>query len=214
MTDTFLYIFPAAFPALALAHFMALLSPGPDFFLILGHSVRHRIKGSLFICIGIAVGHTLYIVCAIIGWSGLKQSTLLYRSMEFGGAVYLVWLGFMLYRSSRRTFMLTIQEATSLSPVTQGITGFLCAVSNPKNAVFYLTLMTVIIGPSATILQQSLCGLWMVCVVFIWDVLVAVFIADQRVQKRLVQYISTIERVSAFILVGLGGGIMITILLR
>lgn len=25
-------LFPPAFPALALAHFMALLSPGPDFF--------------------------------------------------------------------------------------------------------------------------------------------------------------------------------------
>ena len=35
-------LIPAAFPALALAHFLALLSPGPDIILILGHAVRHR----------------------------------------------------------------------------------------------------------------------------------------------------------------------------
>lgn len=33
-------LFPPAFPALALAHFMALLSPGPDFFLLVGYAVE------------------------------------------------------------------------------------------------------------------------------------------------------------------------------
>lgn len=35
-------LFPAAFPALALSHFVALLSPGPDFFLLVGYAVRYR----------------------------------------------------------------------------------------------------------------------------------------------------------------------------
>ena len=62
-------LIPAAFPALALAHFLALLSPGPDFFLILGHAVRHRLRGALFICLGIALGNALYICLAVSGWS-------------------------------------------------------------------------------------------------------------------------------------------------
>ncbi len=35
-------IFPPAFPSLALAHFVALLSPGPDFFLLVGYAIRLR----------------------------------------------------------------------------------------------------------------------------------------------------------------------------
>lgn len=51
-------LFPPAFPALALAHFMALLSPGPDFFLLVGYagcaaasgcaSALRREMGSIF----------------------------------------------------------------------------------------------------------------------------------------------------------------------
>ncbi|MCV5746141.1 LysE family translocator, partial [Escherichia coli] len=38
-------LFPAVFPALALSHFVALLSPGPDCFLLIGYAVRYRIRG-------------------------------------------------------------------------------------------------------------------------------------------------------------------------
>lgn len=36
-------LFPSAFLALALAHFVALLIPGPDFFLLVGYAARYRI---------------------------------------------------------------------------------------------------------------------------------------------------------------------------
>ena len=61
-------LFPSAFPALALAHFVALLSPGPDFFLLVGYAVRYRMRDSTGLCVGIAVGNGLYILLAIIGW--------------------------------------------------------------------------------------------------------------------------------------------------
>ena len=70
-------LFPAAFPALALSHFVALLSPGPDFFLLVGYAVRYRIRGSLGLCLGIAAGNALYIVLAIVGWGLLRQAPLL-----------------------------------------------------------------------------------------------------------------------------------------
>ena len=44
-------LFPSAFPALALAHFVALLSPGPDFFLLVGYAVRYRMRGSTGLCV-------------------------------------------------------------------------------------------------------------------------------------------------------------------
>lgn len=66
-------LFPSAFPALALAHFVALLSPGPDFFLLVGYAVRYRMRDSTGLCVGIAVGNGLYILLAIIGWGILRQ---------------------------------------------------------------------------------------------------------------------------------------------
>lgn len=83
---------PASFATLVFAHFLALISPGPDFFLIIGHAVRRRLLGTAFICIGIALGNAIYIVVAVAGWSAIKHSPLLYRCVELAGAAYLVWM--------------------------------------------------------------------------------------------------------------------------
>jgi threonine/homoserine/homoserine lactone efflux protein len=53
---------PAAFPLLALSHFVALVSPGPDFFLLAGYAIRYRLRGSAGIGPGIALGNA-FILC-------------------------------------------------------------------------------------------------------------------------------------------------------
>ena len=190
-------LIPSAFPALALAHFLALLSPGPDFFLILGHAVRHRLRGALFICLGIALGNALYICLAISGWSLMRQIPSLYRIMELAGAGYLAWLGFLLLRASRQIptgdASLAEGEACPLSPGRQLLTGLGSALLNPKNAVFYLTLMTVILGPTATLPQQAFAGIWMTLLVFAWDAALAAALSLPGAQRALEKRIPLIE---------------------
>ena len=190
-------LIPAAFPALALAHFLAPLSPGPDFFLILGHAVRHRLRGALFICLGIALGNALYICLAVSGWSVMRQIPALYRIMELAGAAYLAWLGFLLLRASRQSAIgatsLATEAASPLSPAKQLLTGLGSALLNPKNAVFYLTLMTVILGPAATLPQQAFAGIWMTLLVFAWDAALAAAISLPGAQRALEKRIPLIE---------------------
>lgn len=92
-------LFPPAFPALALAHFMALLSPGPDFFLLVGYAVRYRLRGSVGLCLGIAAGNGLYILLVVIGSGLLRQTPLLFTIIELLGAAYLLWVGRQLLKS-------------------------------------------------------------------------------------------------------------------
>jgi len=201
-------LIPAAFPALALAHFLALLSPGPDFFLILGHAVRHRLRGALYICLGIALGNALYICLAVSGWSIMRQVPSLYRIIELAGAGYLAWLGFLLLRASRQTSAgaagLATAEAIPLSPGRQLLTGLGSALLNPKNAVFYLTLMTVILGPTATLPQQTFAGLWMTLLVFAWDAGLAAAISLPGAQRALEKRIPFIEGLAGLTLAGIG----------
>lgn len=217
MPDACLYIFPEAFPALALAHFMALLSPGPDFFLIIGHAARHRLKGSAFICMGIAAGNAVYISLAILGWTGLKESPGLYRLVELSGAVYLLWMALKLWQSSRRTAGGEIQtgaEPRAMPPPSQLAAGLASALLNPKNAVFYLALMTVIIGPGATLLQQAAAGTWMALLVLGWDLLVAGCMAHPSVQGRVRKKIPLIEKIAALVLAGLAVGLLASMFWR
>ncbi|MBR7437085.1 LysE family translocator, partial [Klebsiella pneumoniae] len=146
--NTLSTLFPAAFPALALSHFVALLSPGPDFFLLVGYAVRYRIRGSLGLCLGIAAGNALYIVLAIVGWGLLRQAPLLFLLIELLGAGYLLWIGSLLIRS--RPAALAVESVRASCPGfgKQLLLGLGSSLLNPKNALFYLALMTSLLGPA------------------------------------------------------------------
>ena len=193
MTQIFAEFIAPTFPALALAHFMALLSPGPDFFLVVGHAVRRGLRGTAFICLGIALGNALYIALAISGWSFVRQWPWLYRCVELAGAVYLLWIGWALVRSGRQPADLRLTAAVPLAAGRQLLTGLASALLNPKNAIFYLTLMTPIMGSAASLKQQLFAGAWMAGLVFAWDAGLAAAIAHPAVQNILRKRLGLIE---------------------
>ena len=205
-------LFPPAFPALALAHFVALLSPGPDFFLLVGYAVRYRMRGSTGLCVGIAVGNGLYILLAIIGWGILRQLPLLFTIIELLGALYLLWIGSLLIRSRPQT--LTGADARSTCPGfgKQLLLGLGSSLLNPKNALFYLALMTALLGPSVTLLQQTMSGIWMTSVVLCWDLLIVMFIGLPQIQRRLTRGILWIERIAGGVLIIFGCAIALRFL--
>ena len=205
-------LFPSAFPALALAHFVALLSPGPDFFLLVGYAVRYRMRGSTGLCVGIAVGNGLYILLAIIGWGILRQLPLLFTVIELLGALYLLWIGSLLIRSRPQT--LTGADAQSTCPGfgKQLLLGLASSLLNPKNALFYLALMTALLGPSVTLLQQTMSGIWMTSVVLCWDLLIVMFIGLPQIQRRLTRGILWVERIAGGVLIIFGCAIALRFL--
>lgn len=193
--------FPVAFPALALAHFLALLSPGQDFFLIVANSIRHKLQGSRFICLGVALGNAIYIILAIVGWTAIRDNGLVYILVEVLGALYLIWLGKMLIKSKKHNPNYSTELLEVPSAFKQLVLGINSALLNPKNALFYMSLMTVILGSDVTLIQQISCGLWMFFAVLIWDLLVASLIGKPRVRDYLSEYIHLIERAAGIVLV-------------
>ena len=206
--ELFTTLFPPAFLALALAHFVALLSPGPDFFLLMGFAARHRLRGSAGLCVGIAAGNGLYILLVIVGWSALRQFTLLFSAIELLGALYLLWIGWQMARSRPTTLAVERAEAVCPSWRRQLLLGLGSAVLNPKNALFYLALMTALLGPDVMLLQQSVSGIWMVMVVLVWDLAVVSLITLPAVQQRLKHSVWKIERAAGAVLLMFGGGIL------
>lgn len=84
---------------------------------------------------------------------------------------------------------------------------------NPKNAIFYLTLMTVIIGESATLAQQTFVGIWMTFLVFFWDVCLAAVISHRKAQEVLAQRIHCIELAAGGVLIIFAGVVTVNFVL-
>ncbi|MEH0012991.1 LysE family translocator [Citrobacter portucalensis] len=205
-------LFPSAFPALALAHFVALLSPGPDFFLLVGYAARYRMRGSAGLCVGIAFGNGLYVLLAIIGWGILRQLPLLFTFIELLGALYLLWIGSLLVRSRPQTLTGTDAQSTCPGFGKQLLLGLGSSLLNPKNALFYLALMTALLGPSVTLLQQTMSGIWMTSVVLCWDLLIVMFIGLPQIQRRLSRGILWVERIAGGVLIIFGCAIALRFL--
>ncbi len=205
-------LFPSAFPALALAHFVALLSPGPDFFLLVGYAARYRMRGSAGLCVGIAFGNGLYVLLAIIGWGILRQLPLLFTVIELLGALYLLWIGSLLVRSRPQTLTGTDAESTCPGFGKQLLLGLGSSLLNPKNALFYLALMTALLGPSVTLLQQTMSGIWMTSIVLCWDLLIVMFIGLPQIQRRLSRGILWVERIAGGVLIIFGCAIALRFL--
>lgn len=209
------YYFPPTFLALALAHFVALISPGADFFLIVGQSIRHGFKNSIWICVGIALANGVYIVLTILGWSAIRNYPSLFLGIEISGAVYLLWIGSLFIRSSKRSIAVTDkrhQSKKSLSLFKQLVMGFLSGILNPKNFIFYVSLMTSILGNQVTLVQQMTCGLWMFFAVLLWDILIAYAIAHPKFTHCLMNKIYLIERSAGVILILISAGIIYRVL--
>ena len=198
-------LFPTHFPALALAHFVALLSPGPDFFLLTAYAIRYRLRGSAGICLGIALGNGVYILLAAIGWAGIQHSPTLFRLIELAGAAYLLWIGYQLVKS-RSMLSLQAEQQSDRCPTLhkQVLLGLGSALLNPKNMLFYISLMTSILGQHVTPTQQVVSGSWMFSVVLVWDLLIAALIARPLIQQHLTRWLNPIERGAGVILMFFG----------
>jgi len=200
------------FATLATAHFLALISPGPDFFLIVGTSVREGAKRAAALCAGIAAANGVYIAIALTGFAFLKEAPLLFTVLRTAGALYLLYLGFMLLKPSQSgggTTLTQKAETGGESGYKQFAAGFLSAILNPKNAVFYLSLFTVIVSRETPQVIQAGYGLWMVLAVLMWDLLVARLAGSEKVRESLDRHTHWIEKGSGGILFVMGAALLI-----
>lgn len=193
------------FSALALAHFVALLSPGPDFILIVGSSFQQGYRKTLWACLGIATANGVYILLAIGGFSLFRENTLVFMGMKLLAAGYLFYLGIQLLKSSREP--ICVAAAGKISEVNTPqmfLRGFLSAILNPKNAIFYLSLMALIVSRQTPVAVQLIYAVWMFSMVLLWDALVAWCIGNPWLRKALDSHTWCIERISGLLLISVG----------
>ncbi len=191
---------------IASAHFMALLSPGPDFFLIMQTTLRLKLRYAFAVCAGIAAANGVYLILAVAGLEAVKQMKALMLFLQYGGSAYLVYIGILLLCAPMRP--LDLGEAVGIMHVQnlkrQFIVGLMSGILNPKNAIFYLSLFTAMVSPRTSFTIRSLYGFWMVGVVLTWDMGIALLIGHRRIKNHLGRWLFRIEKFSGVALTCFG----------
>ena len=198
------------FLVIAGAHFLALVSPGPDFFLIVRSAVVNGPRTAGGVCVGIAVANAVYIALAIAGVSLLQTSAPLFSLLTWGGCGYLAWLGWRFIRSSGELAMPST-DSTPASPSgwwKECRTGFLSGILNPKNSLFYASLFSLGFERGTSFGVQLGYGVWMFCAVLIWDLCIARAAGHPPVVRRFMAHVRKVERVTGVVLLGIAAGIV------
>lgn len=174
----------ASFITLTSVYFLALLSPGQDFFLIIRHALLHGYKHAWWSCVGIASGNALYIALAYMGHTLLGHYPFVVTLIELGGAFFLLYLGVLLLFAPKphADASLHVKRTTAWSLFLQGL---FSALLNPKNVLFYFSILFTIIEPQTSLHVKVAYGVWMVGLLLVWDMGVAMLFGNQKALKLL-----------------------------
>lgn len=162
------------FLIVAVTHFIALLSPGPDFFLILTTLFREGRHAAKCVCLGIVFGNIVVIGFVFISLFILGQlHHAILDVVKWGGIIYLSYLSYRCFTYAwHADFTHDTQVSISEQKVPKKLKllfyGIQSSVLNPKNILFYGTIILVIYRPYTT-WQLCLVSFWMVCVVLFWN---------------------------------------------
>ncbi|CAG9226736.1 Lysine exporter protein (LYSE/YGGA) [Paraburkholderia sabiae] len=201
------------FAMVAGAHLLALLSPGPDFFLIARSALLRGWRKTGAVCFGIACANGVFIALAVGGVAALHRHGLAFALVQAAGCAYLFYLGALMLRHAKAASISTPDRDESSAPrpsawLTRFATGFASAILNPKNALFYASLFALLAARDAPFGAQIVYGVWMFAAVFGWDLLVAMGIGHPAVVARFTRHSASIERVTGVVLLAIGASVL------
>ena len=191
---------------LLVTQIFAMMSPGPDMFLI----IRNRLgqtgsQAAVFTILGIAVGLGVHISLSIAGLAIiLTQSDLLYIIVRYLGAAYLAYLGF---KSLLSNTDFEIQEGHLKKPNKPAgeafREGLFTNLLNPKVTLYILSLFTQLIPPTSPLWEKMVYGSVLVleCVV-VWLIFASI-IGMPLIRTQTQKWALWIDRLFGLILIGI-----------
>lgn len=170
-----------ALAGFALVHLLAVASPGPSFVVVSQLAMSRSRRAAMIAALAMTIGAVSWATAALFGLKVLfERAEWLYAGLRIAGGVYLVWLGWALWRHAARGEVAADgpdKGATRESDWTLFQRALLVQLSNPKVAVFFGGIFLALL-PAQAPAWVHLSALAIVVVnEFVWYALVATVFA-------------------------------------
>ena len=127
------------FLLVALVHLLAVMSPGPDFAVVIRNSVGAGRQAGLTTALGVGCGILVHVAYSLLGIGLIvSQSTWLFNLLKLAAAGYLFYLGVKALRSRPQPLNSDVPAASTLSSRKAFANGFITNGLNPKATLFFL----------------------------------------------------------------------------
>lgn len=131
-------------------------SPGPVMLSAMANGGIYGVRHAAWGIFGATVGNLLLITLSLIGMALiLKNFPVLFRTLQWAGATYLIWLGIKMYRQpiAEDSVSGRIVRATPLALFFKSLG---VAASNPKGLVYFGAFFPQFISPEYSLADQLL----------------------------------------------------------
>lgn len=193
------------FLAVAVAHALAVASPGPDFAIVLRQSLAHGRRPAVWTSLGIGAGISLHIGYSLLGIGLLLQgSVTAFVVLKYAGAAYLAWIGVLALRTKPRDPAAITAGQAPAAPGDGAAfrTGFLTNALNPKATMFFLALFPNAVSRATPKLVQAGYGLWIIGYTAAWFCFVSVVFTRREVRDRFLRQGHWIDRALGVVFLG------------
>jgi len=192
---------------------MMIISPGPDFAVVVRNSLTYGRRSGLLSSLGIAFASLCHVTLNLFGIGLiLSQSVFMFTVLKVLGACYLLIIGFKSLRAKADPKISfsdiskneTESQNETLSMPKSFLTGYLTCLLNPKACLFFLSFFSVILSASTPVFIQLGYGVWLSLMAFVWFCLVAIFFTNPKLSYKLKKCKHWIERFTGGILMIFG----------
>lgn len=184
---------------------LSVISPGPDFAIVVRNSLAYSRKTGLFTAFGVSFGALFHITYVLFGLGIIiAESKVLLNIVKYIGALYLFYLGIKGIMAKKHISGIgTVLQKTEIPPHKAFLTGFMTNVLNPKSILFYISIFSSLIPSSAPRYIIAINILLILSIKIIWFSFVAIILSGKRTREKFMRYTYLIERIAGCALVAL-----------
>jgi len=206
----------AQFIKVAVAHMLAVASPGPDFAMVVRQSLAHGRRAAVWTSVGIGSAILVHVTYALLGIGILLRTyPVAFTAVKFAGAGYLAWIGVKALMSRPRHGLAeapfgskeALTRPAEPAPRAAWTTGFLTNIFNPKATLFFVAIFASLIDPATPKVIQGAYGLWMSLTTMAWFILVSLFFTREGVRNAFLKGGHWIDRAMGVVLIGLAAAL-------
>ncbi len=191
--------------SVALIHLLAVMSPGPDFIMILRNSLAYSRRSGVYSAIGLGLGIAVHVTYCLAGIALIiSQSVVVFNIFKYIGAGYLLYVGIKSIRAKRHEAVVGEHHTRDLTKLEALRMGFITNVTNPKATLFFLSLFTLVIQPATPLWVKLIMGTEMVVATMLWFAFLAVIISHRSIRQRVTGVQHYLERFMGGLLILLG----------
>ena len=201
------------FVTIAIAHIFAVASPGPDFAIVMKHSIQYGKRAALITSVGVGTAIFIHVAYALAGIGLIINATpWLYDVLIVIASLFLINIGLSAIRSKAHLQANSESQANNatISDKKAFALGFMTNGLNPKATLFFLSLFTVVVSLETPLIIKGAYGVYLAIATTAWFCGLSLVLSKKSVRQLFSKNAYLFDRIMGWVLILLAINILIS----